>query len=94
MILVAGIFAAGLVSANTTDSKAEKTAEVSTSSVAKEKPEEKKPVGLSNDTGSGSDCTPIYHTTSCGVAASTCQSGWSGPRMMEWAYALEANYCG
>lgn len=41
----------------------------------------------------GEGCVTIYHTTSCGVPASTCQSGWSGIRMMEWANTLEKNYC-
>jgi hypothetical protein len=41
----------------------------------------------------GEGCVNIYHVTSCGVSAVTCQSGWSGPRMMEWAYALEAANC-
>ncbi|MGG7470186.1 bacteriocin-like protein [Chryseobacterium arthrosphaerae] len=41
----------------------------------------------------GEGCINIYHVTSCGVSAVTCQSGWSGPRMMQWAHALEAANC-
>lgn len=94
IILVAGIFAAGVVSANTTDLNKEKETAVVVTASTTENAEEEKPAGLTNDTERRADCITIYHTTSCGVPASTCQSGWSVDRMFEWAYALEANYCG
>ena len=85
LILIAGIFTAGIMSANTISSNNE---ELFNSENEKEATLE----SLEN-TAKISDCVNIYHTTSCGVPAVTCQSGWSGTRMMEWAYALEANYC-
>ena len=86
VILFAGILTAGITSANTISINSEK----STTSINEE---EANSLEIEKVSKLSVECINIYHTTSCGVAAVTCQSGWSGPRMMEWAYALEENYC-
>lgn len=86
VILIAGILTAGITSANTISINSEK----STTSINEE---EANSLEIEKVSKLSVECINIYHTTSCGVAAVTCQSGWSGPRMMEWAYALEENYC-
>lgn len=89
LILIAGILTAGIMTANTTSSNNEK------STISKSKKEItvkslKKDSKLENKY---SKFYPIYYTTSCGIAASTNQTGWTGAQIMAWAEALEANYC-
>lgn len=88
VILIAGILIAGITSANTNTNST--NYEKSTTFINEEEANSEEIEKVSKLTV---ECINIYHTTSCGVAAVTCQSGWSGPRMMEWAYALEENYC-
>ena len=90
MFLIAGILAAGFISANTKVETNEEFAisknknEIAIKSVEKDSQ-------LNNQLVKA--LYPIYYTTSCGVAAVTNQTGWSEAQILGWAAALEENYC-
>ncbi len=89
LILVVSILTAGIMSANTISPKKNIDKKDSKKAVVTKKTNKSSIV--SKVKAVEGDCVVYY--SSCGVAASTCQPGWTLADIYHWGQRIEENYC-